>query len=154
MTLREWDEWQTLDNSLDERKWEHRRNQHKVLVPRGFEFITSRLPSKRRTIRPRLPLSLHAFAHLYNLLLLVNVSMKSLNIHGDFASRSSLSLALWRWPKLRAERGGQRTCPEFTSMVRTRPKSIQTNTHFSSPNSRSSVCPLAVNQLTWIKACW
>ena len=55
MALRDWHEWQTLDNSLDERKWELRWNQHKVLVPRGFEPGTSRMPSKRRTIRLRLP---------------------------------------------------------------------------------------------------
>ena len=55
VALRYLDEWQTFDNSLDERKWEHRRNQHKVLVPRGFEPSTSRMLSKRCTIRPRLP---------------------------------------------------------------------------------------------------
>ena len=39
---------------------EHRRNQHKILVPRGFEPSTSHMPTKRRTNRPRLPqLDLH-----------------------------------------------------------------------------------------------
>ena len=56
MALRDYYESQTSDNSLDERKWEHRRNQHKVLMLRRFEPSTSRMPSKHRTIRPWLPL--------------------------------------------------------------------------------------------------